>query len=233
MNSRIIAAVALSLSFGTAAVAQTSLETETGYNAGMPTGWEGDISEALFEDQELGTLRQEADVRTNFQELGPDQQAMVRSHCALVDTASSGYGADSNTVAQGIDADVEDDVADLGTDGQVETGSADLDDGLEPETAQMGTSLNDEIETGATVGSTSDIDTDVDRGTDVGATSDLDSDFETGAVEPGVDTEIETGAADIETETEFTQDTDIGVSGDGTMDAQIEASIEQACAWID
>lgn len=259
MKTRIITALAFSLSLGTAAVAQTSMDTDAEYGAGMPAGWEGEISEALFEDAELGVLHSEADVRDNFEGLGPDQQAMIRSHCALVDTAAYDAGADD--LAQDLDSDLDDDVADLGLNEEIETGATDLED-LEPaadlETAQTdagvdgefetgaadleteietdtaaGTSLDEEIETGATIGSTSDIETDVETGTEMGATSDLDSEFETGEAELGVDSEIETGATgamdadEFETETEFTQEMD------GTMDGQITASIEQVCAWID
>ena len=282
MKTRILTALAFSLSLGTAAVAQTTMDTDTDYGAGMPAGWDGEISEALFEDAELGVLHSEADVRDNFEGLSPDQQAMIRSHCALVDTAA--YDAGTDDLAQDLDSDRDDDVADLGLNEEIETGATDLED-LEPaadlETAETdagddeeietgaadlegdletdtaadldtgideeietgaadietdtaaGTSLDEEIETGATIGSTSDVETDVETGTEMGATSDLDSEFETGEAEFGVDSEIETGATgamdadEFETETEFTQEMD------GTMDGQITASIEQVCAWID
>ena len=284
MKTRILTALAFSLSLGTAAVAQTTMDTDTGYDAGLPAGWEGEISEALFEDAELGVLHSEADVRDNFEGLSPDQQAMIRSHCALVDTAA--YDSGTDDLAQDLDSDRDEDVADLGLneeietgatdledlepaadletaetdagdefetgaadlegdlgtdtaadldtgiDEEIETGAADLDSDLETDTA-AGTSLDEEIETGATIGSTSDIESDVETGTEMGATSDLDSEFETGEAELGVDSEIETGAtgamdADgFETETEFSQEMD------GTMDGQLSASIEQACAWID
>jgi len=260
MRTRIIAAAAFSLSLGTAAMAQTT-DMETGYGAGMPAGWEGEISEALFEDAETGVLRSEADVRDNFEGLGPDQQAMIRSHCALVDTAgATGYDAGTGDLAQDLDTDLDDDVADLDTDAEIETGAADmdgdLDDGLDDDLADLdvdeeietgaadldtevetdtaaGTSLDEEIETGAAIGGTSDVDTDVERGADMGATSDLDSEFETGEADLGVDSEIETGATgttdvdEFETETEFSQDMD------AMGDAQITASVEQVCGWID
>jgi hypothetical protein len=286
MKTRIITALAFSLSLGTAAVAQTTMETDAEYGAGMPAGWEGEISEALFEDAELGVLHSEADVRDNFEGLGPDQQAMIRSHCALVDTAA--YDAGSDDLAQDIDSDLDDDVADLGLNEEIETGATDLED-LEPaadlETAETdagvdeefetgaadlegdletdtaadldagideeietgavdlesdietdtaaGTSLDEEIETGATIGSTSDIETDVETGTEMGATSDLDSEFETGEAELGVDSEIETGATGAMDADEFETETAFSQEMDGTMDGQITASIEQVCAWID
>lgn len=256
MKSKIITAVALSLSFGAAAVAQTSLETETGYSAGMPAGWEGDISEALFEDADSGVLHSEADVRDNFEGLSPDQQAMIRSHCALVDTAA--HDAATDDFAQDLDSDRDEGVADLGlnediqtgatdledlepaadletaadadtgVDAEIETGAAELERDLETDTA-AGTSLDEEIETGATIGSTSDIDSDVEQGTEMGATSDLDSEFETGEAELGVDSEIETGATGTTDVDEFETETEFSQE----MDGQLSASIEQACAWID
>lgn len=231
MKTRIIAAAAFSLSLGTAAMAQTT-DMETGYGAGMPAGWEGEISEALFEDAESGVLHSEADVRDNFEGLSPDQQAMIRSHCALVDTAgTTGYGAGTGDLAQDLDSDLDDDVADLDTDAEIETGAAEFDAEVETETA-AGTSLNDEIETGATVGSTSDVETDVERGTDVGATSDLDSEFETDEADLGIDSEIETGATSTTDVDEFETETEVSQDMDGMGDAQITASVEQVCGWI-
>ena len=64
MKTTILTALAFSLSLGTAAVAQTTMDTDTEYGAGMPAGWDSEISEALFEDAELGVLHSEADVRT-------------------------------------------------------------------------------------------------------------------------------------------------------------------------
>lgn len=256
MKTRIIAAAAFSLSLGTAAMAQTT-DMETGYGAGMPAGWEGEISEALFEDGDTGVLRSEAEVRDNFEELSPDQQAMIRSHCALVDTAgTTGYRAGTDDLAQDLDTDLDDDLADLDTDTEIEmgatemdgdrdddladldldeeieTGATEFDDEVETDTA-AGTSLDDEIETGATIGSTSDVDTGVERGTDMGATSDLDSEFETGEADPGVDSEIETGATGTTDLDEFETETEFGQDMDDMGDAQITASIEQVCGWID
>lgn len=185
MKTTTITALAFSLSLGTAAFAQSTMDAQSDLQAGtgMPMEWEGEIGEAFFEDGERGVLRAESDIRSNFDELTIEQQAMVRAHCAQVDMAAADFDADLDVAS------------DLEQDTEIETGAAAP--GTTPE-------LDDEFDTG-----------------DAG----VDTDIETGATTPGMDGEFET-------ETEFSQDLDEGV-GDGMMDAQIEASIEQLCAWID
>jgi hypothetical protein len=203
MKTRIITALAFSLSLGTAAIAQTTMDTETEFNvgAGIPMEWEGEIGEAFFEDEELGILRTESDIRANFDELTIEQQAMVRAHCAQVEMAAADFDADLDAGAAEV------------------TQYLDLDDELDETTADL--DVERDIETGAAApGTTPELDDEFDTGA-----ADVDTDIETGATTPGVDGEFET-------EAELTQDLD-QMPGDGTMDAQIEASIEQLCAWID
>lgn len=204
MKSTTITALAFSLSLGTAAFAQTTMDAQSDLQAGtgMPMEWEGEIGEAFFEDSERGVLRAESEIRSNFDELTIEQQAMVRAHCAQVDMAAADFDADLDTAPASEtaqDLDLDDDSGDVASDLEMDT----------------------EIETGAAApGTTPELDDEFDTG-DAG----VDADIETGATTPGMDDEFET-------ETEFSQDLDEG-AGDGMMDAQIEASIEQLCAWID
>lgn len=232
MKTKIITALAFSLSLGTAALAQTTMDADTGFDAGMPAGWEGEISEALFEDAELGVLHSEADVRDNFEGLSPDQQAMIRSHCALVDTAAHDAGTDD--LAQGLDSDHDDEVADLGLNEDIQTSATDLDlEDLEP-AADLETAADldaeEEIETGAAdlegdldTDTTADIGTGIDDEIQTGA-ADLEADVETDtAAGTSLDEEIETGAtigstSDIDSDVE--QGAEIGATSD--LDSEFE-----------
>lgn len=130
MHFKILTALALSLSLGTSALAQTATDTDTTADTGMsaagglPSEWEGEIGEAFFSDPEHGTLRSEDDVRAAWDELSEDQQTVVQSHCAEVDTTASApddaaEGADTAAGMPTDDMDEDDVAADLGTDDTV------------------------------------------------------------------------------------------------------------------
>ena len=96
MTYRLLVAATLSLGLGTAvALAQTSQTA-----ANLPSDWDPAIADAFFSDTEMGTLRTETEVQTNWADLTTEQQAQVRAHCATVDTAGSALPpAGSDTTA--------------------------------------------------------------------------------------------------------------------------------------
>lgn len=97
MTYKLLVAATLSLGLGTAvAMAQTeTTQPEAGAASGataesqLPSGWDGAIGDAFFADQEMGTLRSQEEVSTNWQALTEEQQAQVRSHCDTMDTAAA------------------------------------------------------------------------------------------------------------------------------------------------
>ncbi|RIK85169.1 MAG: hypothetical protein DCC69_11140 [Hyphomicrobiales bacterium] len=103
MTYRILVAAALSLGLGTAvAMAQTD-PAQPGASPGvtaspqLPTGWEGPIADAFFADQQMGTLRSQEEVRSNWEALSDEQQAQVRSDCSTMDTAGTQTDDDMTT----------------------------------------------------------------------------------------------------------------------------------------
>ena len=112
MIRKLVIASALTFGFGAAtAIAQTTpAQPETGA-AGpstqetLPMGWDGAIGDAFFTDAAAGTLRSEAEIRTNWDGLTDAQQAQVRADCANVDTAAS--GTDDNMTTGSITPDGE------------------------------------------------------------------------------------------------------------------------------
>lgn len=100
MTHKILVAAALAFGLGTAmAAAQTDPAQPGGAadittNQQLPSGWDGAIADAFFSDSQMGTLRSQSEIQTNWQELNAEQQAKVRSDCASMDTA--GAQSDSN-----------------------------------------------------------------------------------------------------------------------------------------
>lgn len=109
MTYKLIAALALSLGLGTAAIAQTNPEGSTlpagQGNAPTVPSWDASISDAFFVNVTEGTLRSEEEIRTNWGGLSAEQQAQVRADCdTMTTTASIGTntaGVDSNPTTSG------------------------------------------------------------------------------------------------------------------------------------
>jgi len=74
---KILAISALTLAMAGGALAQTTSST----TVVMPESWNGPIGDAFFVDTTAGTLRPEAEVRTNFAALTAEQQAAIRLDC--------------------------------------------------------------------------------------------------------------------------------------------------------
>lgn len=219
MSYKIIPALAFSLSLGTAAVAQTmdtdiEAGAETGLAAELPAGWEGEIAEAFFEDEELGALRDESDVRANFEDLDEIQQAQVRAHCLAIDTAAADLPATPDIETEpGADVaqqpDLDDDFDDTaGADLDTATPDTGMETAQEPDLDDLGDTAAADLETP---------DTAVEPGADVAQEPDLDDEFGDTAAEADIDTgidDMETGAVDPAT-------------------GPHHASLAQICEWID
>ena len=74
---KILAISALTLAMAGGALAQTTSSTVVV----VPETWNGPVADAFFVDTTAGTLRPEAEIRTNFAALTAEQQAAVRLDC--------------------------------------------------------------------------------------------------------------------------------------------------------
>lgn len=121
MTYKLLAVAAITLSLGsTSALAQAATDTTTGTAAAgtaatgaatgmhdrMPMEWEGAVGDAFYEDTELGTLRDEDDMRASWEDLGDDDREAVRDYCerfAMMDEAgddaAAGTGAATTDTA--------------------------------------------------------------------------------------------------------------------------------------
>jgi hypothetical protein len=112
MTIKLLAIAAMSLSLGaTSALAQAAqTDTTTGVGTGatdgmqhesMPMEWEGNIGNAFYSDSELGTLRSEEEMRTNWEGLSEEDQSAVRDYCErhAMDDGGAGVGADTGAGA--------------------------------------------------------------------------------------------------------------------------------------
>ena len=77
MIYRIVAATAVSLALGTAALAQSSTTTDTSAS-GMPT-WDDTIKNAFLSDPAAGTVKSEEEIKTSWATLSPEPQAQVKA----------------------------------------------------------------------------------------------------------------------------------------------------------
>ncbi|MCV0394117.1 MAG: hypothetical protein K5872_22835 [Rhizobiaceae bacterium] len=103
MFSKLLLATALSLSLGGAALAQsdegattpqaTDQAGEIGSNTTMPEGWDGEIGDAFFADDNM-TLRSDDEIAANWGDLTAEQQAQVRLDCENMSTAMNDTGAE-------------------------------------------------------------------------------------------------------------------------------------------
>jgi hypothetical protein len=95
MATKLLIAAALSLGLGSGLALAQSDTTDSAAGAApsmdtqLPAGWEGAIGDAFFSDTDAGTLRTEAEVKSGFEGLTPEQQAQVRAHCDTYDTAAA------------------------------------------------------------------------------------------------------------------------------------------------
>ena len=95
MFAKILGIAAVSAVLATGALAQTnnpptSTAPDQGTaanNAEMLKKWKGPIGAAFFTDDTMATLRSEADMKTAWATLTPDQQAQVKADCSA--TAST------------------------------------------------------------------------------------------------------------------------------------------------
>ena len=104
-NFLAVTAMALSLA-STSALAQTTGAGTDGTagmagadQAGMPAEWQGAIGDAFYSDAELGTLRDAEEMRSNWDGLSEDDQAVVRDYCADFDTAGDQTAPDAEAGA--------------------------------------------------------------------------------------------------------------------------------------
>jgi hypothetical protein len=134
MTYKLLAVAAITLSLGsTSALAQTATETTgtaatgtaaTGMQDRMPVEWEGAVGDAFYEDTELGTLRDEDDMRASWDDLGDDDREAVRDYCerfAMMDEVGDDAAAGTGTATTGTAAT---DTATTGTTGTATTGTA-------------------------------------------------------------------------------------------------------------
>jgi hypothetical protein len=93
MTYKLIAALALSLGLGTAALAQEQVPGVGAAGSGQaPTipVWDQTINDAFFVDAGAGSLRTEEEIRANWGNLTAEQQATIRTDCDTMTTASVG-----------------------------------------------------------------------------------------------------------------------------------------------
>jgi hypothetical protein len=100
MLNKLMLATALSLSLGTAAIAQTSISdtsmtatdpatgTETAADFGKD--WDPAVSGAFYTDDTRTTLRTESEIQSNWKNLSAQQQAQIRTECEGYMAASAG-----------------------------------------------------------------------------------------------------------------------------------------------
>lgn len=105
MKTRLLTASAAALILCAPAFAQTATTTDTAnssasMSSAMPQGWNAEIGNAFFTDADLGTLRTEDEISTNWASLSAEQQAQVASYCDTIDTASA-TGVDGSTMPSG------------------------------------------------------------------------------------------------------------------------------------
>jgi len=110
MTHKFLAIAAMSLSLGaTSALAQTDTTTGAGADAAvggmqhgaMPMEWEGAIGDAFYSDPELGMLRADDEMRTNWEDLDEEDRTAVRDFCEqfAMDDEGPELGADAQAGA--------------------------------------------------------------------------------------------------------------------------------------
>ncbi|MFN3549894.1 MAG: hypothetical protein ACK4U0_20600 [Mesorhizobium sp.] len=104
MKTRMMTATAVALMLCAPAFAQTATtdtaNSSTSMSSAMPQGWNDELGNAFFSDSELGTLRTEEEISTNWASLSAEQQAQVTGYCDTMDTASA-TGSAGSTMPSG------------------------------------------------------------------------------------------------------------------------------------
>lgn len=97
MKTKMMTASAVALMLCAPAFAQTTTtdtaNSSASMSSAMPQGWNDELGDAFFSDPELGTLRTEEEISTNWASLSAEQQAQVTGYCDTMDTASASGGA--------------------------------------------------------------------------------------------------------------------------------------------
>lgn len=125
MKAKLLLASVLVAGFAATSWAQTGTGTggvgagngagaanSSGMRNGAPAEWQGTLGDAFYSDFSAGTLRSQDEIRSNWGNLSPENQAMVREHCATMDTASAtggtstmgGPAAGTDTTTSGTDS---------------------------------------------------------------------------------------------------------------------------------
>jgi predicted Fe-S protein YdhL (DUF1289 family) len=93
MKTRMMTATAVALMLCAPALAQTTTSdtanSSANMSSAMPQGWNDELGNAFFSDPELGTLRTEDEIGTNWASLSAEQKAQVTGYCDTMDTASA------------------------------------------------------------------------------------------------------------------------------------------------
>ena len=177
MKTRMMTASAIALMLCAPAIAQTTTtgtENSSAMSSAMPQGWNTELGNAFFSDPELGTLRTEEEINTNWASLSAEQQAQVTGYCDTMDTASASGGAGSTMPS-----------------GDAASGAATTDTTAGVTT---GTTANPSIPGDTTAGASAGVSTDTTTGAGAGVSTDTTAsttqDSATGSMDAGADVNI-------------------------------------------
>jgi hypothetical protein len=99
MKKIIVSALAIGLGLSTAAIAQTtSSTTSPRMEDMMPQNWMGSIGDAFYTDNTWTTLRAEPEIKTRWETLSAEQQAMVKDDCTKIGATNPGMTSDPDTL---------------------------------------------------------------------------------------------------------------------------------------
>lgn len=106
MFSKILGIAAVSAVLATSALAQTSTTPDQGTAANnaeaekaMMEKWKGPIGMAFFTDDTMGTMKSEADMKTGWASLTPEQQAQMKTDCVGQATSQTQTAPDASTTS--------------------------------------------------------------------------------------------------------------------------------------
>ena len=217
MTCKLLTIAAMSLSLGATTALATQIGTpgmSTMQNDSMPSEWEGNIGDAFYSDTDLGTLRSDEEMRTNWENLSDEDKGAARDYCNSIamdnEQAMTGAGGDmSSGTRTGQD----------GTTAGVDTASR---SGGASETTGTTTGTGAITADGTTAG--------VDTSSQSGASGTTGTTTGTGAITAdgttaGVDTSSRTGGASGSTGTEA------GMTDDARA-AMHHASVQRICETL-
>lgn len=210
MLNKFLALTALTVSLSaTTALAQTAQPGGGAPGGGAPAEWDGAIGSAFYSDTTAGTLRTDAELRTNWSTLSEDDQMVVRNYCARFGMGSAADQA-QRTEQMG------DAGAAAGHDAGVTTLQAEDQAG---QTEQM-------ADTGAAAGQAAGVATDQ-AGDQAAQTEQMGSATTTATGQAGAAGQVGTaGQAGVAGQTET-------VPGGPSLHASSDASVEQICDMIE